>query len=93
LEYKEMKSNTSSGRDSSRNRTPIEITRPMFVGWKCILPVQFDGNVINQEQIINLINYAGWHIGVGAWRPQNMGTYGRFEVDIERMNKMSDTEK
>jgi len=54
--------------------------RAEFSGWKATLRVQYNAAVISPEQIINLYNVAGFSIGVGEWRPQRDGSYGRFSV-------------
>ncbi len=50
--------------------------RPAYVDWKVDLKIEFDSSVFSVEQVINLLNRAGFNVGVGEWRP----TYGRFHV-------------
>ena len=54
--------------------------RPEFVKWSAILPITYNSTQISPEQIINLLNVAGFGVGVGEWRPENNGQYGRFHV-------------
>ena len=35
-----------------------------------------------EEQIINVLNWAGFHIGVGGFRKEKTGNFGSFEVDL-----------
>ena len=42
--------------------------------------VAFNANVLSAEQIVNLFNTGGFGIGVGEWRPQKDGPFGRFHV-------------
>jgi len=57
---------------------------PMFHDWSCELEIQYDKNNISAQDIITLLNYAGFYNGVGAWRPKGggggSGEYGMYEV-------------
>ena len=60
-----------------------------FKRWWCKLDISYNANVLSPEQIINLINTAGFGVGVGEWRPQKGGGYGRFHVATsEEMEKL-----
>lgn len=54
--------------------------RPEFVDWRIPVRVKFNAAVISPEQIANLINTAGFAIGIGEWRPERDGQFGRFHV-------------
>jgi hypothetical protein len=54
--------------------------RPEFQEWTIIAPIKFNSSVISAEQIANLINIAGFGVGIGEWRPERNGQYGRFHV-------------
>ncbi len=57
---------------------------PQFHDWSCELDIQYDQNNISAQDIITLLNYAGFYNGVGAWRPKGggggSGEYGMYEV-------------
>lgn len=57
--------------------------RGQFEKWRVTLPVQINTAVLSPEQVVNLFNVAGFAIGVGEWRPQRDGSYGRFHVARE----------
>lgn len=57
--------------------------RPEFVDWKIPAEIKFNSSVISAEQIANLLNTAGFAIGIGEWRPEKNGQYGRFHVGGE----------
>lgn len=60
---------------------------PQFHDWSCKLKLEFDANNISAKDIITLINYAGFYIGIGAWRPKakgGSGEYGMYEVKLRR---------
>jgi len=54
--------------------------RPEFPSWRIPVTVKFNAAVISAEQIANLLNVAGFGIGIGEWRPEKNGSYGRFHV-------------
>lgn len=54
--------------------------RPEFPEWKIPVEVKYNSSVVSAEQIANLLNTAGFAIGIGEWRPERNGSYGRFHV-------------
>lgn len=67
-------------RRSGKNSTPDERHRPYFYDWNAELVFQYDKDLISPEQIINLVNQAGFSTGVGDWRPQRGGSKGMYQV-------------
>jgi hypothetical protein len=55
--------------------------RPEFVDWAVLLRIEYDAEWITPEIIVNLLERAGFGIGVGENRPEKGGEWGRFEVD------------
>lgn len=57
---------------------------PQFHNWSTELAIQFDANNISATDIVNLLNYAGFYVGVGAWRSKcregGSGEMGAYEV-------------
>ncbi len=57
---------------------------PQFHDWSCELEIQFDQNNLGAEDITRLLNYSGFYVGVGAWRPKGRdggsGEFGMFQV-------------
>jgi hypothetical protein len=64
----------------ANGRTPIVICRPEFHEWEVDLDIVYDVNATTAEQIINLIEGAGFAVGVGAFRPESGGNHGRFQI-------------
>lgn len=54
--------------------------RAEFPKWEALLPVTFNAKAINVELLLNLFRLAGFGVGVGDWRPEKDGQFGRFEV-------------
>lgn len=58
--------------------------RPEFSEWRAKILVRYNTNVLSESQILNLLNVAGFAVGVGEWRPEKDGQYGMFHVASER---------
>lgn len=54
--------------------------RAQFSTWGTVLTVTFNESMLSLDQLVNLFNAAGFGIGVGEWRPQRDGQFGRFRV-------------
>jgi hypothetical protein len=80
---------------ASRNMTSfVEVKRPLISDWVSdTITMNVDthfavnGKIVFQdvEEIQTFLQYAGKTNGFGAFRPQNKGTYGMFEVDEWRV--------
>lgn len=57
--------------------------RPEFPEWRIPVIIKYNASVISVEQLANLLNTAGFAIGIGEWRPEKNGQYGRFHVATE----------
>lgn len=58
--------------------------RGEFRDWRTNLTISYDADVISPGQIMNLFNRAGFGVGVGEWRPEKEGPYGRFHVATDQ---------
>lgn len=59
--------------------------RPQFApGWECDVVVQYDADMLTQTDIVNLINRAGFGVGLCEFRPEKGGDWGRFQVKRHR---------
>lgn len=56
--------------------------RACFNDWSALLRITYLDGAISEEQIVALVNAAGFCCGVGEWRPEkcNSGSYGLFQV-------------
>ena len=50
--------------------------------WSMTFMVEFNADVVSAEQIINLLQVAGFACGLGEWRPEKNGDYGRFVPEL-----------
>ena len=55
--------------------------RPEFPKWATELDVSYNSRALAAEQIVNLFEIAGFAVGVGEWRPEKDGQFGRFRVE------------
>ena len=54
--------------------------RPQFDEWAVKFMVEFDADLLQPSDIMNLIDRAGFGVGVCEWRPEKGGEFGRFRV-------------
>jgi len=64
--------------------------RAQFAAWGALLPVTLNNGMLSLEQLVNLFDAAGFGIGIGEWRPQRDGQYGRFKVADEAEKRLLD---
>lgn len=62
------------------NGNPMVRYRPEFRDWSTEFTIRFNSKKLSPELIINLAKLAGFHIGIGDWRPQCSGSYGQFGI-------------
>ena len=56
--------------------------RAEFKTWSAQLSIRYNKGSISIPQIVNLMNIAGFSVGVGEWRPERNGAFGMFEVEV-----------
>lgn len=56
--------------------------RPEYLNWNATIKVEFNEGLISVEQILQCVKAAGYGCGIGDWRPEKGGGYGRFELDM-----------
>lgn len=57
--------------------------RGEFWPWHAHMIVRYNANVLSPEQVLNLLNTAGFGVGVGEWRAERDGASGMFHVATE----------
>lgn len=59
--------------------------RPIFENWHCDLTLEVDtGYGMTMNDIINVLNAGGSGVGVGEWRPERDGIFGRYHVELAK---------
>ena len=56
--------------------------RPEYIGWSVDLVIEYNSNVLQAEQVLNLVRLAGFSVGICEWRPEKNGDFGRFDIDM-----------
>ncbi len=63
----------------------VQMGRPRFPEWEATFVMGVDGEEYadgtGETALAPMLKYAGKMIGVGAWRPQLKGPYGKFSVE------------
>jgi len=55
--------------------------RPEFKEWTCRVTFEIDAELLQVDDLVALINRAGFGVGIGEMRPEKGGDYGRFRTD------------
>lgn len=63
-----------------KNGAPDVRYRAEWPTWAIDVPLVVNAGVMSVEQAVNLLNLAGFGIGIGDWRPERDGSHGRFIV-------------
>lgn len=63
--------------------------RPEFRNWSVRVDATVDAGNLTVEDLINLVNRAGFGVGLHEWRPEKGGEFGRFEVDTTEQVEVS----
>lgn len=80
LDELSIKTQFTTGVVVQRNR--VLKTRAKFdQPWACEFVLDCDDELVDKEKLSVWLDIAGRRIGLGDWRPQKSGIYGRFEVD------------
>ncbi len=82
-EFVEIKGNLSMREDMVK--IPMGgadiVYRGQFDNWQSTFIVTYDENVISLEQLVQFINYGGFAVGIGDWRPEKSGNNGMFHIE------------
>lgn len=57
--------------------------RAMFNNWYCDLTLEFNASGdMKLNDVVNVLNAGGYGMGIGEWRPEKDGIFGRYHVEI-----------
>lgn len=54
--------------------------RGQVKNWSMDFIVKYNAGVFSAEQVLNLLQIAGFSQGIGEWRPEKSGDFGTFEI-------------
>lgn len=57
--------------------------RGEFRNWSMKMTLEYNADgELTLEQIINVINAGGYSVGIGEWRPEKDGDFGRYHIEV-----------
>lgn len=56
--------------------------RVEFFGWIAKIPIEYNANLVTPEALYNILEVAGFSIGIGDDRPEKGGMHGRFRIAV-----------
>lgn len=56
-------------------------TRARFDEWAVTFVVEADDELVDRDKLVTWLDIGGRRLGIGDWRPQKSGLYGRFCVE------------
>lgn len=62
---------------SPKKGSPVGVALNIFQGWSADIQINYTEHVFSLEQIVNIINLAGFGLGIGSGRSSG---YGRYKV-------------
>lgn len=65
---------------NGKTPTAVAITRPKFPEWEFTVTVEYDEKKVRDDTIKTLFENAGSTQGLGSFRPNKKGMFGRFTV-------------
>jgi hypothetical protein len=54
--------------------------RGQLADWSAELTISYNASITSFDHIVNMLNAGGFGVGVGEWRPDKNGMFGRFSV-------------
>ena len=65
---------------SPQRGAPVSVQLNHFIGWSAEIPIEFTTNVYSISEIMTVINYAGFSLGIGSGRSSGFGRYSIVDV-------------
>jgi len=62
--------------------------RPEFKKWGAVMTIEFDAELLTENDVIALVNRAGFGVGILEGRPEVGRDFGRFEIDTKFKTKV-----
>ena len=61
-------------------RARIMRSRPVFKKWQLEFELEIDEMEVPNDVVKEILEYSGKRVGIGDFRPEKGGSFGRFEV-------------
>lgn len=56
--------------------------RPKFNSWTCEFSLNYDDEIVNRDSVVRAVQAAGKRAGLGDYRPEKGGRFGKFTAEI-----------
>jgi hypothetical protein len=63
-------------------RNGVLRSRPKFEKWGCYVHLEIDLDITNPQQVEEALNMAGQTVGVGDFRIEKRGMFGKFKAEL-----------
>lgn len=63
-------------------RNGVLRSRPKFEKWGCYVHLEIDLDITNPQQVEEALNIAGQAVGVGDFRIEKRGMFGKFKAEL-----------
>lgn len=74
-------------------RKRIMRTRPVFHNWSLIFEMTYDENQLEESDLMLAFKNAGKMVGLGDFRPQTGGMFGRYSAKVATKKEMEESLK
>lgn len=54
--------------------------RPEYTNWSAVLTISFNEGLVSLDQVFQMVYAGGYGTGIGDWRPEKGGNFGRFTL-------------
>ena len=65
---------------NQNNKARVMVIRPKWTEWKLAFNIIVDNDTITDSMIKDILESAGNYVGLGSFRPECSGMFGRFKV-------------
>ena len=87
--HKDIEGLWGDGKSRNVHRASVKVmssrvmrTRPQFHNWCADVVVHYDTTQAHESDVVRWLETAGRIIGIGDWRPEKSGNFGRFIVEV-----------
>lgn len=63
------------------SRSRVIAYRPKFAQWQLAFTLFYDESILDESQIVQSFENSGKYVGLGGFRPEKGGIFGRFTVE------------
>lgn len=80
-EFIEIKGTPTPREDMVRIPSGADVRcRAEFKEWSAEFEIDYNTAALSEEEIFNLFHVGGFGVGLGDWRPEKDGTFGKFHI-------------